>query len=182
MGILMKLGGREEEKRGDSSRYTEGYNAGYNNALEEMRRRRSPRGMYEDTENRRRGARSEEDRQIGFTGDRARQNPSVEDMLPGLMDMAHELKKGQERIMEHMGSVTEKLDPRLADVLESATHIMDNPPSTWEPYKHRGDYAGILKMEGKELLEALEARKPLKDIRKELTHTLAALFQIMEED
>lgn len=71
-----------------------------------------------------------------------------------------------------------KIDPRLVGVLESAMTVLENPPSTWAQYMHRKDYAGIAKMEGKELMTALEARKPISDIRKELTHTLAALFQM----
>lgn len=69
------------------------------------------------------------------------------------------------------------LDPRLDAVLEDATKVLKNVPETWKPYLKTHDYAGIVRMEGKELLQALEQGKSMKDVRKELMHTLAAMFQ-----
>lgn len=201
MGIRMTLGGEREGKHHGSEHYTEGYNAGYTHAVEEMRRRaRSIHPMHDDIEDRRgRRARSEhehhmpmddvhwpiESRQIGFISEpheRHMRMPGHEpyhDPMHMLMNMMHDLKEGQEHIKHGMASATKKLDPRLEGVLESALQVMENPPSTWEQYKHLQDYRGIVKMEGKELLAALEAGKPIQDIRKELTHTIAALFQMV---
>lgn len=69
------------------------------------------------------------------------------------------------------------LEPRLDAVLEDAVKVLKNTPETWKPYLKTHDYAGIVRMEGKELLQALEQGKSMKDVRKELMHTLAALFQ-----
>lgn len=129
-----------------------------------------------------------EARQIGFTGEPPRHDahyvpqqhnqPQQHDPIDMIMDMLQDMKAGQEHIKQGMASV-KKLDPRLDSVLESATKVLENPPSTWAQYQHRKDFAGIAKMEGKELLAALEARKPMQEIRKELTHTIAALFQLV---
>lgn len=201
MSIRMTLGGKEEKHH---EHYTEGYNAGYNSAVEEMRRR--TRGFAESLYNEhyppedRRRVRSEheshyptgdihwpmEARQIGFTGEPPRQdsryapqhNLQQHDPINMILDMLHDVKQGQEHIKQGMASA-KKLDPRLDGVLESAAQVLENPPSTWAQYQHRKDFAGIAKMEGKELLAALEARKPIQDIRKELTHTIAALFQLV---
>lgn len=86
---------------------------------------------------------------------------------------------GHEEGLMGMAQSLKKIDPRLVGVLESAVGVLDNPPSTWAQYMHRKDFAGIAKMEGKELMTALEAHKPVSDIRKELTHTIAALFQMV---
>lgn len=199
MGVSfrMKLGGGHESEQ----HYTEGYNAGYNMAMDEMRRRTrgySPHQHHEDydeVENRRRRrTRGEYDGHdmpkddvhwpIGFTHEypvedrRRRTRGEDDDRVDMLMDMVHSLKEGQEHIKRGMVSTAQKLDPRMAALLETATGVMENPPSTWDAYMKRADYLGIAKMEGKELLSALEAHKPIKDIRKELSHTLAALMML----
>lgn len=66
----------------------------------------------------------------------------------------------------------------LPGVFEAAVDVIKSPPPTWPDYLKKGDYAGIVKMETGELLAALEEKKPLKDVRKELTHTVAALLQL----
>lgn len=194
MSIRMTLGGGGE-KRHDY--YTEGYNTGYTSAMDEMRRRL--RSQF-DTEDRGR-TRAEyehlapsgnvylpvEARQIGFAENSPRHSAHhvpppdtyAHDSMEMLMDMVREIKQGQDYIKQGMGASSKKLDPRLEGVMESAVQILDNPPSTWAQYQHRKDYVGIAKMEGKELLAALEAKKPIQDIRKELTHTIAALFQLV---
>lgn len=201
MNYRMTLGGSREEKPHGNDYYTEGYNAGYNNAVEEMRRRArsyaASKDDYDAPENRHRG-RSQYDndnihwpldaRQIGFTGVPPKQDSHYvpqqnrpqqhDDPMDKIMDMLQEVKQGQEHIKHGMASA-KKLDPRLEGVLESATQVLENPPSTWSPYQHRKDFTGIAKMEGKELLAALEAKKPIQEIRKELTHTIAALFQLV---
>lgn len=195
MNFRMKLNNDHEDKPRGNEHYTEGYNAGYNNAMEEMRRR--TRGYAAPLDNEHHMPMDGigwplETRQIGFTGEPPRQNlpytpqsnrpphtpPMNNDPMDTIMNMLHEVKQGQEHIKQGM-AYAKKLDPRLEGVLESATKVLENPPSTWAQYQHRKDYAGIAKMEGKELLAALEAKKPIQDIRKELTHTIAALFQLV---
>ncbi|MBD5585795.1 MAG: hypothetical protein HDQ88_11995 [Clostridia bacterium] len=91
--------------------------------------------------------------------------------------------------MEKMGKdVAEKgmaaskiIDPRLESILEDAVKVMENPPHTWEAYLKRKQYDGIARMEGKELMAALEEGKDAKDVKKELTHTIAALFMLMSK-
>lgn len=205
MNFRMTLGGNREEKHQGSEHYTEGYNAGYNNALEEMRRR--SRGFAEPLHNPhnyevedRRGRRSRgewgtehmpmddvhwplEQRQIGFVPDvedrRGRRGRGeYDENTEMLMQMMHELKAGQEQLKRGMTATAKKLDPHMEALLETATDVLENPPSTWESHMKRQDYLGIAKMEGKELLSALEAHKPVKEIRKELSHTLAALLML----
>lgn len=80
--------------------------------------------------------------------------------------------------LEQGKAMVKKIDPRLVGVLEDAVKVLQSPPQTWPAYLHRKDYAGIAEMEGKELLAALKEKKPVSDIRKELTHTIAALFKL----
>lgn len=219
MGIRMTIGGNRPGDTHENHHYTEGYNAGYNNAMHEMRRSRDTyddvedrrgrrsRSAYDEVEDRRRRSRGEydeshmpmddvhwplENRRIGFgthgdddiesrRGRRSRSTYEMNDDMNMLMDMVHDLKKGQEHLKHGMVDSMKKLDPRMASLLETATGVLENPPSTWGAYMKRGDFLGIAKMEGKELLSALEAHKPIKDIRKELSHTLAALMQLASQ-
>lgn len=166
MNFRMTLGGSSEEHE---RRYSEGYNKGYTEAMEEMRRgRRRARSEYMPWDDREPYGGIHwpvEMRRIGFG------EPDEPRM--------HHGKGGMTRSQEQMGrSVMDELDPHMEGLLESAMGVLDEPPSTWKAYTQRSDYLGIAKMEGKELLNALEAHKPVKDIRKELTHTLAALLQL----
>lgn len=180
MNFRMKLGG--DDKPHDNVHYTEGYNTGFAAAMDEMRRRTRSyaddhaRGYVEEydppADNRTHWP--VETRQIGFdTEDRRTRNDTET-----LMRMMDDLKEGQRHIMRGMAATSKKLDPRMEALLETAAGVLENPPSTWEPHMKRGDYLGIVKMEGKELLTALEAHKSEKDMRKELSHTLAALLQL----
>ena len=81
--------------------------------------------------------------------------------------------------MHHGMAAVKELAPALEGVLEDSVKVLQSPPQTWPAYLHRKDYAGIVKMETKELLNALEAKKSVADMRKELTHTIAALFKLV---
>lgn len=191
MNLRMTLGGEHKEHH----QYTEGYNAGFNMAMDEMRRRTRSYSPHEEWENRRgrpRGTYEEHDMPrddvrwpIGFAHEypvedrRGRRSRGEDDSrVDMLMDMMHDLKTEHEHLKRGMASSMKKLDPHMTALLETATSVMENPPSTWDAYMKREDYLGIAKMEGKELLTALEAHKPVKDIRKELSHTLAALMML----
>lgn len=80
--------------------------------------------------------------------------------------------------VQHGMAAVKELAPALEGVLEDSVKVLQSPPQTWPAYLHRKDYAGIVKMETKELLNALEAKKSVVDMRKELTHTIAALFKL----
>ena len=177
MNFRMKLGGDDK----DNAHYTDGYNTGYAHAMDEMRRRTR---SYDEPEDRRgRRSRAEDDRywpietrQIGFARHDGGDSHGDTAML---LDMMHELKESHESLKHGLASTVKKLDPRLIALLETAASVTENPPSTWEAHMKRGDYLGILRMEGKELMSALEAHKPEKEMRKELSHTLAALMELL---
>ncbi|MBD5585208.1 MAG: hypothetical protein HDQ88_09000 [Clostridia bacterium] len=124
----------------------------------EMRRGRRTRGEYEPESN----------RQIGYDTFHTDATEMRGGMKP-LKDGAHEMGKAV------------PLDPSMESVLESADALLKSPPPTWVAYLHKKDYLGIAKMEGKELMRALEDKKPAKEIRKELVHTMAALLQLVEK-
>lgn len=192
MGFRIPLDGGEK-RPGHERYYTEGYNAGYATAMDEMRKRTRGEmdGHYPPEDQGRPGSMEEryppEDRKrtrsmdeywshepqrIGFTSP-PHERPDM------LMEMVRDIKHGQDQIIRGMAESSEKLDPRLEAVLESAVKVMEHPPVTWEPYLQKKEYGDIVKMEWKELLAALEAKKPMRDIRKELTHTVAAVFAMV---
>lgn len=88
-----------------------------------------------------------------------------------------------ERTMQQLHSMpmADALDPKLTEKLEElfseAVEIAVNPPDTWKDYLRKNDYAGIVGMESKELLEELKKNKLPKDLKKEITHTLAAIIR-----
>lgn len=94
-----------------------------------------------------------------------------------------EEKAQLERTMQQLHSMpmADALDPKLAEKLEElfseAVEIAANPPDTWKDYLRKKDYAGIVGMESKELLEELKKNKLPKDLKKEITHTLAAIIR-----
>lgn len=99
-----------------------------------------------------------------------------DDLRAMLKDLHHKLDK----VMESGYASTKQLAPNLEGVLEDAVDLLENCPKTWEPYLKHKDYLGIVKMEGTELLRAVEARKSKEGMRKELVHTIAALLQLAE--
>lgn len=70
----------------------------------------------------------------------------------------------------------------LPALFRGALEVIKSPPETWPPYLEKKDYAGIYRMESKELEQALDGlksgQKKLKDVDKELRHTSAALIQL----
>lgn len=70
----------------------------------------------------------------------------------------------------------------LPALFRGALSVIKSPPETWPPYLEKKDYAGIYRMESKELEQALDGlksgQKKLKDVDKELRHTSAALIQL----
>lgn len=141
----------------------------------EMRRRR--RSSYDNhypsdpNEEMRRRRMMDEGREIGF----GHPHP-LEDMRAEM----HEMRKTLDGIKEKGYASVKKLAPNLEGVLEDASKVLEHHPQTWDMYMQRKDYRGIAKMEGKELLDALEAGKSPKEIRKELVHTIAALLQMVQ--
>lgn len=142
----------------------------------EMRRGRRARSAWDDSESRmdemrRRSMRGDDDmtdRHMGYD--------TSEHMPMEARGGMSGLKQGTQQLGKAV-----PLDPSMESVLEAATKVLDTPPATWVAYLHKKDYLGIAKMEGKELMQALEAKKPAKEIRKELIHTMAALMQLAVE-
>lgn len=170
---------------------------------EDMEMRRRYRSFYpgdDHTEMRRRRYRSEDDSTWGDLDAEMRRrryrNAGGDDWEDASREMGFDTRRNEmaemraemHHLKEKVGELTgtgyasvKKLAPNLEGVLEDATKIIKNPPSTWPMYLQRKDYKGIAKMEGKELMAALESGKAAKDIRKELVHTIAALMLMVEE-
>lgn len=151
------------------------------------RRSRSEMDAREEPESRRRRTRSHwdeepEDRQRTRACEEEHYFP--EQALPRIGYAAsHEsphasMGGGVAHHMEQGMAAVKKIDPALVGVLEDAVKVLQDPPQTWPAYLHRKDYAGIVDMEAKELLNAIKEKKPVSDMRKELTHTIAALFKL----
>lgn len=170
---------------------------------EARRRGRGARGEWADeAEARRRGrsARGEwddnyESRMAGYPADNARPRSMTVPLEPWEHWGGGEARRigyaaeheeprmaaehqGGSSAAQHGMAVVKELTPDLEGVLEDSVKVLQSPPQTWPAYLHRKDYAGIVKMEAKELLNALEAKKSVADMRKELTHTIAALFKL----
>lgn len=100
-----------------------------------------------------------------------------------MMMRMHELekeKKQLEQAMQNMPMVHEmnpELIGKLEDLFNEAVEVASNPPETWDEYLQKKDFAGIVSMESKELLDELKQKKLPKEIKKELTHTIAALLR-----
>lgn len=111
---------------------------------------------------------------------RRRRNEMGFDTRQNEMDeMRAEMHRLKKKVGELAGSgyaSVKKLAPNLEGVLDDAAKVIQNPPSAWPMYLQKFDYKGIAKMEGKELMAALESGKAPKDIHKELVHTVAALM------
>lgn len=122
----------------------------------EMRRRRSH--YYPD----------EDRKRMGYVRD------THDDLRATLHDISHKLDKA----LEGGYASVKTLAPNLEGVLDDAAALLEDCPKTWEPYLKHKDYLGIAKMEGTELLRAIEAKKPKEAMRKELVHTVAALLQL----
>ena len=178
MGIGLMMLGRNRSRNENTPHQTYGRAEGCGDLNEDMELRRR-RNAYE---------RGYEDAMIDNEA-RRRRNRGVQDWGDSEEDMEmRRRRRGQmgfdispkEAMQDGYASV-KKLAPNLEGVLEDAVSVASNPPQTWPPYLQRGDVHGIAKMEGKELMKALEEHKPAKDIRKELVHTIAALMLLVSQ-
>lgn len=194
-GTYYPIGDDETEMRRRSrSAYEDGYADAMRRARqmrdEEDEMRRRSRSMHEDEPDMRRGRRSrsfydEEDNEPDMRRGRRSRSEAPWDKWGdedehrkiGFHADGGEHEKGG----DIHGMASKVIDPRLESILEDAVKVMENPPHTWEAYLKRKQYDGIARMEGKELMEALEEGKAAKDIKKELVHTIAALFMIMSK-
>lgn len=194
MGISLMMTSRRSRSREDD--YARGYedammrvNNHWGDPEEEMEMRRRRRSaMHYPEEEMRRGRRSsmhypwgdpEEDMEMRRGRRSAMHHPwgdPEEDM-----EMRRGRRVSMDDYMPRQIGFTAKsvpLDPSMESVLEHADHILQSPPETWKPYVQRKDFKGVVKMEVQELMKALEQGKSPKDIKKELTHTVAALMQL----
>ena len=69
----------------------------------------------------------------------------------------------------------------IPDMTAQTLGVLSSPPPTWAPYVEKGELAAIAKMEAGELIKAIAQRKPLNDLKRELLHLSAALFQLCGE-
>lgn len=106
-----------------------------------------------------------------------------EDMMMRMKELDEE-RAHLEHAMKSMESsipMMDDMNPELVEKLESvfgeAVAIASDPPETWNKYIEKEDYAGIVGMESKELVDALKQKKLPKEVKKELTHTLAAILR-----
>lgn len=158
MGLRLTM--RRTQVHDDPDRhYNDGYHDGYAKAMDTIEDRRGRRSRAEMPEH----------HQIGFT-------PHPAGRWTWGHDASHHAAGEEEH--EEMGKAY-TLDPRMETLLEFACDVLDHPPSTWDAMLKRHDYHGIAKMEGKELLAALEEHKSSSDIRKELAHAIAAALQLI---
>lgn len=158
----------------------------------DMRRGRRSRSMYDEEDNEpdmRRRSRSCYDEHDEPDMRRGRRSRSEHDTMPWDRWGDEEHRKigfsaqGGEHEAGHdvHGVASKIIDPRLEAILEEAAKVMENPPHTWEAYLKHKQYDGIVRMEGKELIRALEEGKDAKDVRKELVHTIASMFFLMSK-
>lgn len=89
-----------------------------------------------------------------------------------------ELQKAMDHAKEMEELHSQELEEKISAIFNDAVDIDADPPDTWKPYMEKGDIAGIISMESKELVDALKKRRPSKDIHKEITHLLAAIMKI----
>lgn len=128
-------------------------------------RRHRARSEYEDyePETRRRSSRSEydhhypESRRMGFA------TAEVQHMRP---------------LHEPMG-FAKSLPGKAGEMMEEAHKVLESPPPTWSPYLQKKDFPGLVKMETREMIAAIENGKSPEDIKTEVKHVLAALLKMV---
>lgn len=107
---------------------------------------------------------------MGFGASRPMHRPH----WPGQQGSSMEARMEQmEATAAHLGG----MDP-MSNMLEDAMGVIQSPPKTWEPFVQKKDWTGIAKMEVKELQRALDSGKSPMEIKKELSHTVAALLKM----
>lgn len=160
----------------------------------EMRRRRRRRSRYEAEG----GMMIGEDRRMGFmapipdntghthTDEMRRLRTEMSAVTDGYSEMRAQLGAVQEQMGEMMSALDGAVKPLLGKLemaspalVEEATKILKQPPHTWGGYLMKKDYAGILNMELGELKKALDAKKPASELKKEMSHALAAMLKLL---
>lgn len=85
---------------------------------------------------------------------------------------------GQADPQKKLGCALGKLFSAFPGVAESVFGVVASPPETWTEYLKKADFAGIAKMEFGELMKAVQEKKPLPALKKEIMHTAAALLMV----
>ena len=161
-----RRGARSEYEDHEPDMRRRGTRSEYEDYEPDMRRRRGARSEYEDYEpdmRRRRGARSEyedyapESRRMGFAA-------------PG-MEQARSMPMG----------FAKSLPGKAGEMMDEAQKVLESPPPTWSPYIQKKDFAGLVKMETREMIAAIENGKSPEDIKTEVKHVLAALLKMVGE-
>ena len=68
---------------------------------------------------------------------------------------------------------------KASEMVSEAEEVLSSPPPTWGPYLQKKDYIGLVKMEAREMLSAVENNKSPEDIKKEVKHVLAAVLKLI---
>lgn len=68
---------------------------------------------------------------------------------------------------------------KASEMVSEAEEVLSSPPPTWGPYLQKTDYIGLVKMEAREMLSAVENNKSPEDIKKEVKHVLAAVLKLI---
>lgn len=162
--------------------------------MPEMRRRRRRRSRYEAED-----GMADESRRMGFMapmpGSAAVQESQGElrklrDEMSAVADEYNEMRAQLGAVQERMGEMMSALDGAVKPLLgklesvsptlvDEASKILKQPPHTWGGYLMKKDYAGILNMELGELKKALDAKKPAGELKKEMSHALAAMLKLL---
>lgn len=169
----------------------------YDDHEPDMRRRRSSRSEYEDyePETRRRSARSEyDDHEPDMRRRRARSEyedyepetrrrstrSEYDDHYPESRRMGFATSEVQHMrpLHEPMG-FAKALPGKAGEMIEEAHKVLESPPPTWSPYIQKKDFPGLVKMETREMIAAIENGKSPEDIKTEVKHVLAALLKMV---
>lgn len=79
---------------------------------------------------------------------------------------------------QKLGCALSGLLSSFPGLAESIFDVVASPPPTWTEYLKKSDFGGIARMEFGELMQAVQAKKPLSDLKKEIFHTAAALLMV----
>ena len=77
-----------------------------------------------------------------------------------------------------LGCALSKLFSMVPGLAEELFNVIADPPQTWISYLQKGDLPGIAKMEFGELMKAVQEKKPLPSLKKEMLHTAAGLLMV----
>ena len=111
---------------------------------------------------------------------RGEDNDHVRSMMSDIHRMCSRMEQRmsdmeqRETMRDTLGGVKD-LTPAIPYALTEAMNVAKNPPETWKQYMENGDYKNIARMEVSELLNAMNSGG---NVKKEISHTIAALMKL----